>query len=60
MNEKSTALAITPTVRVKRGIAPERNPAEEEEQPGRAGARTSRLITSWFFSVALLKIVTGR
>ena len=59
MNEKSTALATTPSVRVitgcpRNGIHPNRN-----SKPAR-GRRHIRFIASWFFSVALLKIVTGR
>ena len=59
MKEKSTALAITPRVRViagcfRNGIQPKRNRSQAR------GRSNQRLIVSWFFSVALLKIVTGR
>ena len=59
MNEKSTALATTPSVRVntgcpRNGIHPNRN------RSAARGFDIIRFRASWFFSVALLKIVTGR
>ncbi len=59
MNEKSTALAITPTVSVTAGLR--RNGIQPKRKRSQARGRSNQpLITSWFFSVALLKIVTGR